>query len=166
MRVVLGFVLGASPVLGFSPASAKFERYNSDGWRLRVRHDRFTGQTRCALASSNHHLRYQPGAVGFLVGKRRDTLAAWYRIDGGVPVRWQNRMASLIAADVAIDGPGLDNPTGGWVWIPLSEVEHAGTVAIRASDHGRLHHYAIAGFVPMLDAARRLGCGSDDAFRL
>lgn len=60
--------------------------------------------------------------MGFLVGKGHDTRMAWYRIDDGAPVRWQDRTAALIAADVEIDGPALDNPTGGWVWIPFAEV--------------------------------------------
>lgn len=158
--------LGALLTLGIAPATAEVERFRGDGWSLRVQHDRLTGQTRCVLASTNRHLRYQPGAIGFLAGRRQNTLAAWYQVDDSAPVRWQDRTASLIAADVAIDGPGLDNPTGGWVWIPVSEIERARTVVIRAGDHGRIHHFAIAGFAPMLDAARRVGCGSDDAFRI
>ncbi|WBO24455.1 hypothetical protein [Sphingomonas abietis] len=166
MGVVSGLVLGAALTLGMAPAAAKDERFQSDGWGLAVRHDRFTGQTRCVLTSVNRRSRYQPGAIGFLMGKRRDTLTAWYRVDDGAPIQWQARTASLIAANVSIDGPGLDNPTGAWVWIPVSELEQAKTVAIRANDQGRIHHYRLAGFVRMLDAARRLGCGSDDAFRI
>ena len=100
------------------------------------------------------------------MGKRRSTLAAWCRVYDEAPVRWQNRTAGLIGTGVAIDGPGVDNPTGGWVWIPVSEVEGARTVAIRARRRGHIRHFRVGDFAPMLDAVHRLGCGSDDAFRI
>ena len=166
-RGAASFALGGLLALGQAPAFASdLNHYRSDGWSLAVRHDRFIGQIRCRLASSNHRLRYQPGAVGFFAGKHRDTLTSWYQVDDGAPVRWQDRTAALIAASVEIDGPALDNPTGGWLWIPISEVAQARTVAVRIGDHGHVHRYALAGFTPMLDAARRLGCATDDAFRI
>lgn len=161
----VGLVLTASVALALSPASAHKQRLRGGDWVLAIRHDDFTGRSRCELASHNHRMHYEPGAIGFRVGKRRDTLAAWYRVDGGVPVRWQDRTAALIGAGVAIDGPDLDNPTGGWVWIPLTEVEQAHDVAIRASDHSHVRNFRPAGFATMLVEARRSGCDSDDAFR-
>jgi len=163
---VASLVLGASLALGMSPAAAKIDRIRSDGWTLKVRHDPFTGEVRCALAAPHHHMLYQPGAIGFRFGKRRDTQPAWYRVDGGVAVRWQDRMSTLVGAGVALDGPGLDNPTGGWVWIPLAEVEQAHSVAIRARNHGRVRTFRLAGFDAMLAGAKRSGCGADDAFRI
>lgn len=164
--VVSGLVSGMLLAFGVMPAAAKVEHHRDGRWVLKVRHDHFTGRTRCTLQTKNHRLQYQPGAVGFLIGKRRNTLPAWYRIDGGAPVRWQNRTASLIATGVAIDGPGLENPTGGWVWIPVSEVENAVTVAIRADEHARVRRYRLDKFGSMLASARSLGCSSDDAFRI
>ena len=159
--VLLGLLLFA----GSADASQTDKRFQANGWLLQIHLDRFTARSRCVLASANHRLRYQPGAIGFLLGKRRDTLGAWYKVDGGVPVRWQNRTAALVASGVAIDGPGLDNPTGGWVWIPVSEVDQATSVAIRGDDKGRVHRFRVSGFEAMLDASRRLGCESDDTFR-
>lgn len=163
--VVSSLVLGGILAAGSSPAAAKVERFRDGGWDLSIRRDAFTGQARCALASVNRHFRFQPGAVGIRVGKRRDTLSAWYRIDDGAPVRWQDRTASLIGAGAAIDGPALDNPTGGWVWIPLSEIENATVVSIQVKERAPVRRYRIGGFAPMLGAARRLGCAADDAFR-
>lgn len=163
---VSGLVLGGILMASGSPANAELQHFRDGGWDLRIEHDTFTGQTRCALGSVNRHFRYQPGAVGFRMGKHRDTLSAWYRIDEGAPARWQDRTASLIGAGAVIDGPALDNPTGGWVWIPVSEVETAKVVSIRVKDKASVRRYRIGGFAPMLYAARRLGCASDDAFRI
>lgn len=161
-----GAMSGILLAFGMAPAGAKIEQYRSGGWDLSIRHDHFSGQTRCLLVSVDHRMRFQPGAVGFRLGKRRDTLSAWYRIDDGAPVRWQDRTAALVGAGVAIDGPGLDNPTGGWVWIPISEAEDAKVVAIRSKERARVRRFHLGDFAPMLAAAHRLGCGSDDAFRI
>lgn len=164
--VATSLVLGGALAIASSPAAAKIEHYRDGGWDLHIRHDGFTGQTRCLLASTNRHLRYQPGAIGIRMGKHRNTLTAWYRVDNGAPVRWQDRTAALIGAGVAIDGPGLDNPTGGWIWIPLAEVEQAQSIAVRPDEHRRVRRFVLGGFAPMLEAARRLGCASDNAFRI
>jgi hypothetical protein len=163
--IPFGFILVAAATLAPSPAFAK-RAFSQDGWRLVIRDDRFTGQIACRLSSTNHHMRYQPGAVGFFVGHRHDTLAAWYRVDGGAPVRWQDRSAALIAAGVKIDSPDLDDVTGGWIWIPVDEVQRASLVAIRPGDRARTRHFHLRGFAAMREAATRLGCSSNDIFRL
>jgi len=162
--VRFGLIAAAAATLVSPPASAK-RAFSQDGWQLVIRNDRFTGETACRLSSTNHRMRYQPGAIGFFVGHRHDTLAAWYRVDGGAPVPWQDRSAALIAADVKIESPRLDNITGGWVWIPVSEVERARVVAIRPGGKTHIRHFHVRGFAAMREAAARLGCSSDDAFR-
>lgn len=163
--VATGAVLAAILMLASAPALATAkDRSRLDGWVLTVRHDRFAGRVHCDLFASNHRLRYQPQAVGFRLGHHRDTRAAWYRVDDGPAIRWQDRTATLIAAGVPIDGPGLDNPTGGWVWISLDEVRQARNVAIRANERGRTHNFPMKGLAAMLDAAPRLGCASDASF--
>lgn len=166
LGVVSSFVLGAMLALGVVPVRADVDRYRDDGWDLGIDHDRFSGLTRCALSSSNHRIRYQPGAIGFRVATHRDTLRSWYRVDDGPAVRWQDRTAELIAKGVSIDGPGLDDPTGGWVWIPLPEVERSNLVMVRAGDADRPRRYRMRGFIAMLEASHRLGCSADDSFRI
>ena len=163
--VRLSFILATATALLPSPASAE-HRFKQDGWLLTIKNDGFTGQTACVLSSKKPRMRYQPGAIGFFVGHRHDTLAAWYRVDGGSPVRWQDRSPELIAANVKIDSPALDDVTGGWVWIPADEVQRAGVVAIRPGDKAHTRHFHVRGFAAMREAATRLGCGSDDTFRL
>lgn len=158
-------MLAASLMLAREPAlAATKERSSLDGWVLTVRDDRFADRVHCDLFASSHKLQYQPHAVGFRLGHHRDTLSAWYRVDGGPAIRWQDRTAALIATGAQIDGPGLDNPTGGWVWIPLEDVRQARNVAIRAGEQGHIHHFQMKGLAAMLDAAPRHGCASDASF--
>ena len=131
-----------------------------------MRHDRFADRQHCSLASPRDRVVYQPHAVGYRFAKRRDTLDAWYRVDGGAPRRWQDRYPALIAAGAQIDGPGLDDPTGGTVWIPVDEVRDARIVTIRLAASARLRAFRMRGFTSMLDAARRLGCASDADFTI
>jgi hypothetical protein len=142
-------------------AANRVEQYKSDGWRVSARHDVFAGTTRCFIRSINHHIVYQPGALGFRFHRHRDTLDTWYRIDGGAPLRWQDRYPTLIASGAQIDGPALDNPTGGIVWLPIADLKDAKTVTVRTSGRGNGHAYALRGFPRVLDAARRLGCATD-----
>jgi hypothetical protein len=148
-----------------SAVAAHEERFQSAGWTLSVNRDAFTQEVRCALGAVDHRLTFQPGAIGFRFGHRRDTLEAWYRIDDGQPVRWQDRITVLTAAGVEIDGPAMNNPTGGWVWIPAGELQHADRVAIRLHDKAKVRLFRLRGFEAMFDAARRLGCVSDASFR-
>lgn len=132
-------------------------RYEADGWRLTVRHDGFTGQVACQLQSADRRMRYQPGAIGFVSGQR-DTIHAWYRLDGGAAYRWQDRYPALVAAGVMTDGPGLDDPTGGIVWLPEEDLRRVASVAIRTNPKRRVRTFALRGAATMIAAARRLGC--------
>ena len=152
-------ILVLCPALG---ASAKrVEHYAENGWKLAIRHDAFTGRVRCSLRTRNARMVYQPGAIGFRLGQHASTLPAWYRIDDAAPARWQDDYPALIAAGVPMDGPGLDNPTAGMVWLPLSKVERADIVRIRVGAKGSGHRFRMRGLAPMLEAAHHLGCGSD-----
>jgi hypothetical protein len=144
---------------------SKVERFAKGGWKLIVRHDSFADQMHCRLYTKDHAILFQPAAVGFRFGSRRDTLDAWFRIDGGAPVRWQDRYPALVATGAQIDGPGIDNPMGGIVWLPIDDVRAAHMVTIRASGNGKGHRFRMRGFAAMLDAAQRLGCVSDTSFQ-
>jgi len=161
----LGFALAAMTGLSALPVAASNRLFKQDGWLLAIKNDAFTGQTTCELFSTNDHMRYQPGAIGFFVGRRRGAFEAWYRVDDGVPVRWQDRSAALIATGVRIDSLNLDDTTDGWVWIPIAEVQHARLVAVRSGERPHIHRFRVRGFAAMREAAGRLGCGTDASFR-
>lgn len=144
----------AGPVI----ARDRVDRYGIDGWIVTLRHDGFTGLVACTMHSSDGRMVYQPGAIGLRFGHRRDTLEAWYRFDAGPALRWRDRYPALITAGVAIDGPGLDNPTGGIVWLPEADVARVAEVTIRPTRKARLRTFHLGGFAPLRDAARRLGC--------
>ncbi len=110
------------------------------------------------MRSSDGRMTYQPGAIGFRFGHRRDTLDAWYRLDTGPALRWRDSYPALIATGVAIDGPGLDNPTGGIVWLPEADAIHASEVTVRPTRKARAQTFRLGGFASLVDAARRLGC--------
>jgi hypothetical protein len=132
--------------------------YYQDGWTLAVQGDVFAGRTRCMLTARDHRLTYQPGALGFRLGARRDVLDAIYRLDGGAPHRWQDRYPALVAAQIPVDGPRVDDSFGGVAWLPLSDLRTVRTVEMRAGDATQVQRFELRGFWPMLDAARRLGC--------
>jgi hypothetical protein len=150
----VAYVSLAGPVV----ARDRVDRYGIDGWIVTLRHDGFTGLVTCTMRSSDGRMLYQPGAIGFQLGRRRDTLDAWYRLDVGPALRWRDRYPALIAADVAIDGSGLDNPTGGTVWLPEADVARVQEVTIRSTRKARPQTFHLGGFAPLRDAAQRLGC--------
>lgn len=152
-------------MLGSASASAKtIQRYREGDWTVAIRHDSFAAQVRCTLQEKHRRLVYQPHAVGFRLGRSFKTTDIAYRVDGGEAVRWQDRVPQLIASGVQIDGPALDNPTAGIVWLPIEEVRDSRVVAIRAAAGGKVHRFQMRGFAAMFDAARRLGCASDASF--
>jgi hypothetical protein len=145
--------------LAGAPAGAqKVARYEQDGWALNVRHDDFTGLTSCSMLSTDRRIVVQPAAIGFRFAKGSDTFHAWYQVDGAAAQRWQDMYSALIMADADIDGPGLDDPTGGVMWLPTELVRTAREVTVRLHDRGDARMFRLQGLDPMLAAADRLGC--------
>lgn len=139
-------------------AFAQAAKPKSNAWQLQVAQDIFADRTNCSLETRDHLIRFQPGAIGFFFPHRRDTLAAWYRIGDGPPVRWQDRYPALFAAGVRVDGTGLDDPTAGMVWIPLAEFASARTVWIRLIPKDRPRRYFLPPIAPSLADAARQQC--------
>lgn len=140
------------------------DRYAANGWQLTIRHDAFADRVSCTLRSHDRRILFQPGAVGFRFRRRRDTLGAIYRIDGGAPRRWQDAYPQLITNGVDVEGPGLDDPTDGVVWVPIDELRGTRIVAVRANGRHDGRIFALRGFEAMRDAAQRLGCRSKADF--
>lgn len=157
---VRSVVAAATLIVAIPSLCREPQRYAKDGWALTRTTDRFTGEVKCWLRSTDGRIAFQAAAVGFHLSRGADTVGAWYRIDGGAPVRWQDRYPALIASGAVIDGSSLAQPTDGWVWVPAEEIVPAKMVAIRAADRRAIRTFRVAGFKPMLDAAGRLGCPS------
>ena len=73
-------------------------------------------------------------------------------------------LPKLAAQRVPIGGETLDAPTGGVVWLPLSDLERVSRVAIQLSPGKRPRLFALTGFMDLLGSARRLGCSPDELF--
>lgn len=135
---------------------AQVQRAHIDGWRLEIRHDRFTDQASCTLKKD--HIVYERGVVTFSLGHQVDTANATYRLDDG-PVRR--------VGDVAVEAAGLgarftsqnlENPSDGEVRIPARELGEAHVIYIRANT--RLTHriFDLTGLADAVDAAQTKGC--------
>lgn len=133
-------------------------------WRVDIKQDAFSRTIQCRLYSRRDHVDYKPGALGFQFRHNLDTTNAWFRIDNGPPVRWQERLPQLLQAGVTLDGPSLSNPTGGTVWLPLTEVMHSRFVDIRPNDRHRPKRFVLGTFTGLLEAARSSGCVPERAF--
>ncbi len=145
--------------VGSATIRDRIDRYGMDGWAVTLRHDAFTGQLECNMHSDDGRMLYQPSAVGFRFRhSRRDTLDAWYRLEDGPAQRWRDRFPTLIAAGVAIDGPGLDDPTDGIVWLPEADVSAVNEVTIRPTRKARPQTFHLGDFAALANAVRRLGC--------
>ena len=163
--MVYSVALSASMMLAAVTSQVSDPPLQSNGWRLSLSTDRFANLTTCRLASVKQRMLYQAGSLGFNIGRFSETTAVWYRIDRGSPMHWQDKLPIIRLAGAEIDGLSLDNPTGGWVWIPTGELGEARIVEICGDRASRVRRFTVGGFPTMLDAARRLGCTSDDNFR-
>lgn len=143
---------------------ATTERYAEGSWTLRIAHDDFTGSTACALTSRRPAMVYRVGAVGFRVPSQHNVMDSWYRIDGGAPVRFSDRLPMLWKMGVPLDQGGLDDPLGGLVWVSASDVAGAREIEIRPGPGKHVRRYPLGSFASMRAAARRLGCASDASF--
>ena len=140
------------------------QKYALGEWRVEIRRDSFTSRVTCRLHTRNYRMVYVPGAVGFRVGHKLDTTAAWYRVDGGEAVRWQDRYPQLIETGVPLSGPSLANPTGGVVWVPVGEVSKADIIDVQPDDRHRAKRFHMGAFALMLTAAKDNGCVPEQVF--
>jgi hypothetical protein len=135
------------------------------GWVIALREDAFAGTTRCIMRSDRPAMLYQRGAVGFVFPRHTDTSGALYRIDGGLALPWRDRLPDLIAAGAAIDGPALDDPTGGIVWLPEADVLAAHNIAIRPKPADIPRAFAVTGLAAAIASARARDCEFNPAHR-
>ena len=160
----------AAALLGLAPnAPARVphgvghEHYRQGAWRLEVARDRFSGAIACRLQAHRGRQIYRMGAVGFAVGARNQAEAA-YRIDFGDPVPARNDVPRLIALQVPFERGGMDNPAGGYVWIPFDRLRAANSVAIEPRPGARPRQVRLDGLTALHDRAVAQGCTPDTVF--
>lgn len=167
--VCLAASMGAAALLCPAPAPARVphgvahEGYHEGLWRLDVAQDRFSGAIACRLRAHRGRQIYRAGAVGFEVGAPSQIGAA-YRIDGGAPVAARNAVPRLIALQAPLDRGGMDNPAGGYVWIPFEALRSANSVAIEPRPGARPRVVRLAGLAALHDRAVARGCTPDTVF--
>lgn len=144
--------------------SAVTRRFALDNWELRIQRNRFSGEVGCRLSARDHHGAYAGSAVAFYLGKHIDTTLATYRLDGGPALRWRDQMPELVRLGTPMDGPGLEDPTGGFVWLPLSTLQGVNRVVVQATPDRRPKAFLLRGFVQLLNFARSQGCPADQNY--
>ena len=143
------------------PAPPPAIRYSVAGWLLEARTDPFTQVTRCRIANrlgGGSDATATPAAFTFRFARRMDTSDAWYRIDAGPPHPWRDLSAELIDAGAMGDAERLDNPSGGMVLVPTSELSHAQAITIRPAQRAVPRRFDLRGAWPLLAAAATLNC--------
>jgi len=166
--VGLAGVLAAAALAGPAtaarvPHGVAHKTWYKGDWRLDVSRDRFSGAIACRLRAHGGRQIYRAGAVGFNVGADNAMTAA-YRIDGGEPVAARSDLPRLIALHVPLERGGLDDPSGGYVWIPFDRLAQAGWVAIEPRPGAWPKVARLTGMVALHDLALTLGCTPDGVF--
>lgn len=151
------------PRLPRVPQGVAREHYHKGDWQLEVARDRFSGSVACRLHAHGGQQVYRAGAVGFAVGAR-DAAGAAYRIDGGEPFAARGDLLQLIALHVPLERGGMDDPSGGFVWIPFDKLAKAKWVAIEPRPGARAKAVQLAGMEALHDLALTRGCTPDGVF--
>lgn len=126
------------------------------GWSLRTYRDTFTGALSCSLATKT--MRFRRDALIFRLGPPQDTTHAYVRIDGA-PARPVAEGFSEVQARGFFPRRGwIDDPAGGDVALPVSWLEGAKQIDIRASQAIRPRRFDVGRLAQALAAARAAGC--------
>jgi hypothetical protein len=130
-------------------------------WKAEINTDRFTGEISCAL--TGRRMSFHRDTLVFRLGRDVDSSQAFFRIDNG-PVRSvsEPRLQNETHGFFVDSGP-IDNPSGGKVALPLSAVQGAKQVDIRASTRHPPRVFDVSGLADALAAAKAAGC-KDESF--
>lgn len=145
------------------PQGVSREHFHQGDWRLDISRDRFSGAIACRLRAHGGRQIFRAGAVGFAVGAP-DMSRAAYRIDGGDPVAARGDVQQLIAQHVPMERGGMDDPSGGYVWIPFDKLDKARWVAIEPRPGARPKVERLTGMTALHDLALTHGCSPDGVF--
>jgi hypothetical protein len=133
-------------------------------WRLDVARNPFSGDIVCRLRDAHGQAIYRQGAVGFRFRRSWDVAAAVYRLDGGEPRAWRDDLPELVRLGTPMDTGGIDNPTEGRVWIPLSRLSGVNAVAIQPRLDRAQRVFHLRGFRGLYELAQARGCVPDVRF--
>lgn len=98
------------------------------------------------------------GAIRFDLGRRTRTFDAIYRIDQGAPTSWRTSAMTLAAAGVELQTETLDNPSNGWVLVPLATLRRSHEIVIRPSPRAPARTFELGGLETALGEAEAAGC--------
>ncbi len=125
-------------------------------WTVNIRHDNFTKTTTCSLKS--RAVDFHSGFVVFRLGPSVNTDGAFFRIDEG-PARSIDETVRRDQQLGYFSGRGpIDNPSGGEVALPRSDLDGAKQVTIRATPHSKPRLFDLTRLPDALAAAKAGGC--------
>jgi len=125
-------------------------------WTAKVRRDQFTAEVSCSLVG--RRVSFHRDTLVFHMGRDVDTSQAFFRIDNG-PVRSvrEPRLENETHGFFLDSGP-IGNPSGGEVALPLSTIQGAKKVFVRASPRYQPRAFDLGRFTDALAAAKSAGC--------
>ncbi len=135
----------------FGHSAIQSADYRVDRWRVQVSHDSFTGAVQCRATSGN--LRISGDQLLVRLGSGTDTTQAAYRIDGGpaAPAYTTRLPWSEVAG-------AWGNPSAGRIPVPLSQLQSASTLAVRASPNASIRTFDVRSVPQVLAELRRQAC--------
>lgn len=151
--------LGLLGAIFHSQSDTHIERYVSNGWRVVVKQDRFTGQKHCT--ASVDAMTYDRGVVTFHFPTQTDTANALFKVDSD-PARPAGEVAVEAAGlGASFSGRNLQNPSNGEVHIPARYLASATTVGIKPNDKAGHRDFKLRGVSAMLATMQAHGCVVD-----
>lgn len=164
-RAALLAVGAAALVPHHGPASTLIKRQRALGaWRVTIVRDPFSAEVQCRLSRRDRRAFYIANAIGFRFDRHRDVTRGWYRVDGAVAKQWRDALPELVRLGVDIDGPQLDSPTGGIMWLPSAWLDQANWVEIEPQPGKKARRIGLRGFADLRDIARTQGCAPEARF--
>ena len=171
---IAGFALAVGMVIAVGPAVALpfmhhrppivRHKVKVGDWQLDVARNGFSGDVACRLSSRNNHATYQADAIGFRFSRSWDVHDAVYRFDGGAPQQWRDDLPELVRIGAPIDAAGIENASGGIVWIPWSRMHDVNSIAIQARGDRKARVFHLRGLRGLLEVAVMRGCSPDSRF--
>jgi hypothetical protein len=125
-------------------------------WTLDITRDAFAGSTSCRMRMQGMVVEHS--AARFDFGRGARTFEAIYRIDGGPPTSWRANAMALAANGIRLQSENIENPSNGWVAVPLGAILSAHKIAIRPSPRANARTFDLTGLASALEQADAAGC--------
>ncbi len=152
----------------FGPGQAEYspraERHTIGGWHYTIVEERFSHQVHCQLFM--HGAEYADHILTLHFGSSVDTSFAWYSKDGGPAAPWQRQIPALLVLGARLDTDSLQNPSGGRVLLPQSEITGVDILQVAPNVRVRPRSYNLAGLNMAIRILEDRGCwGRDTALQ-